>query len=303
MSVYSKNGNALNHVYRKDGSELAHAYDKSGNVIFSSDIPEPDYSKYSYIQKWASKGVNNTQGFDIYGGKVYWISKSGDSSIPANCYVWDLVDGSQAFASQPITIYSGHGNSLDIVYPKAYAGTAYSPATAYENMLSSDGQAFTLSKKLDLSEDSTYGHDVCVDEDDTSILWSLAHTGAIGTDAPYKLSKWNLTELTDNGDGTHSPRLIKSVTTPKPSAEYFQGMTMHDGLIWYASGYAGTSTDAYVYAVNPATGAVVYTIDCDTTAEPEGVAWVPDSEAVGGYAMYVGFQGMMLRKYTFDALS
>lgn len=303
MAVYDKNGNLLSHVYGKDGTELSYAYDKAGNVIFSVDAPLPDYTRYSYTEKWSSKNISNTQGFDIYNDKVYWISKSGDSSAPADCYVWNLSDGSQAFANQPITIYSGHGNSLDIAYPKAYAGTAYSPATAYENTLSSDGQVFTLSKKLSLSEDSTYGHDVCVDESDVSILWSLAHTGAIGTDAPYKLSKWDLSTLTDNGDGTYSPRLIKSVTTPKPSVEYFQGMTMHNGIIWYACGYTGTSTNAYVFAVDPDTGEVVYTIDCETTAEPEGVAWYPYANAPGGYALYVGFQNMVLRRYIFAELN
>ena len=297
--LYDKNGNQVISAFSKSGTALLSAYDVNGRLVFSSN--PPDYSDYSFVQKWASKGISNTQGFDVYDGKVYWISKSGNSSVNASCYVWNLSDGSQAFSSQPITIYSGHGNSLDIVYPKAYAGTAYSPATAYENTLSADLQTFTLSKTFNLAEDVTYGHDVCIDENEETIMWSLAHTGAIGSHNPFLLSKWDITDLTNNGDGTYSPRLISSVSTPNPSnSEYFQGITMHDGMIWYASGYP--NDQAYVYAVNPTTGAVMYSINCDTTAEPEGVAWVADAEAVGGYALYVGFQGMLLRKYTFGAL-
>lgn len=294
MSIYDLNGNQLNSAFDVVGDSLNKAYDILGNVVFNGGAI--DYSTYSYTQKWGSKGIGSTQGFDIYDGKVYWISKSGDSTVPADCYVWNLSDGSQAFGTQPITIYSGHGNSLDIVYPKAYMGTAYSPATAYENTLASDLQTFTLSKTFKLTEDSTYGHDVCIDESDDTIMWSLAHTGAIGTSTPYALSKWDLTDLTDNGDGTYSPKLIATVSTPKPTnAEYFQGMTMHDGMIWYASGYSGSSTQAYVYAINPLTGAVLYSINCETTAEPEGVAFV-------GNDLYVGFQNMVLRKYTFGTL-
>jgi len=47
---------------------------------------------------------------------------------------------------------------------------------------------------------------------------------------------------------------------------------------------------------------VLYSIDLETNTEPEGLAWLRDTEVIGGYALYVGFQGMMLRKYTFEAL-
>lgn len=298
MAIYDYVGAQINQAFDIEASTLNEAFDIDGNRIYTPDV---DYSNYSFTQKWASKSVSNTQGFDIYDGKVYWISKSGDSTVPADCYVWNLSDGSQAFENQPITIYSGHGNSLDIIDSKVYAGTAYSPATVYENALSSDLQTFTLSKTFDMSEDISYGHDCCIDENDIDIMWTLAHTNAItDTDAPFLLSKWDLTNLTDNGDGTYSPALIDSVETTQPSnSAYFQGMTMHDGMIWYASGYAGSSSQAYVYAIDPTTGEVLYSINCNTTAEPEGVAWVEDETAIGGYALYVGFQGMMLRKYVF----
>ena len=89
-NVYNKSGNTLSAVYDKSGNALSHAYDKSGNVIYTAGDPVPDYSSYSYTQKWASKGISSTQGFDIYDGKVFWVSKSGNSSVPANCYVWNL---------------------------------------------------------------------------------------------------------------------------------------------------------------------------------------------------------------------
>lgn len=314
MSVYKRDGSVLSSVYNKNGLELAYAYDKLGNVIhIAGDTPtpepRPDYSSYSYIQKWASKGISSTQGFGIYDDKVFWISKSGDSTVDSKCYVFNLSDGSQALASAYITAYTGHGNSISIDFPKMYSATAYSGGKVHISIFSNDFLINTLDKTLMLptatGDVTPYGCDACVDEIDKTILWSIHHTVALSDrTTPWKIRKWDLTNLTDNGDGTYTPLLLADVPLAQPAnSPYFQGCFMHDGILWYANGYSGASSGAYVFGVNPDTGAVLYTIDCETTAEPEGVAWVEDDDAVGGYALYVGFQGMVLRKYTFGALS
>lgn len=314
MSVYKRDGSALSSVYNKNGLELAYAYDKSGNVIHiagDAPIPEPspDYSSYSYVQKWASKGISSTQGFGIYDGKVFWISKSGDSTIDSKCYIFNLSDGSQALASAYITAYTGHGNSISMDFPKMYSATAYSGGKVHISTFSNDYSTNVLDKTLVLptatGDVTPYGCDCCLDEIDKTILWSNHHTVPLtDRDTPGKIRKWDLTSLTDNGDGTYTPLLLADVPLAQPAnSPYFQGCFMHDGILWYANGYSGTSSGAYVFGVNPNTGEYLYTIDCETTAEPEGVAWVEDSDAVGGYAMYVGFQGMALRKYTFDAVN
>lgn len=297
MAVCDVRGKALQSVYSQYGESISDAFDVYGEKVFQSGV---DYTKYSFTQKWRSKGIGNTQGFDIYDGKVFWVSKSGDSTVPADCYVWNLSDGSQALSTPYITIYSGHGNNLSFDFPTIYASPAYPPSRVFVNTMDSDFNA-TLTKKLVFNDGST-DCDACIDEFDKTILWTLGHTGNhTQTSAPFYISKWDLTSLTDNGDGTFTPALIQKVSTPQPICYYFQGCRMHDGMLWFASGYAGTDSDAYVYAVNPSTGERLYTIDCETTAEPEGLAWVEDSSAPGGYALYVGFGGMMLRKYTFGA--
>lgn len=294
MAIYSVDGDVLSNAYDVNGNQLLNAYDIDGNLVYSSGSGV-DYTSYSYVQKWASKGISSTQGFAIHDDKVFWVSKSGNSSIPANCYVWNLSDGSQALNSQPITIQSGHGNNLSFDYPILYATTAYNPPYVYVNRLTSDYVA-TLEKTLYMNDGSD-NCDACVDEQDKTVLWTIGHTDR----NVYLVSKWNLNNLTDNGDGTYTPELLQTVETPLTQSFYFQGCTSHDGLLWYANGYAGSSI-AYVFAINPNTGAIVYTINCETTEEPEGVEFYPDPDAIGGYAMYVGFQGMMLRKYTFGAL-
>lgn len=295
MAIYNANGTALVSAHELDGDFVTVAYDVDGESVFSTTV---DYKDYSFSQVWASKGISSTQGFDIYDGKVFWVSKSRNSSADANCYVWNLSDGSQALGSEYITVYSWHGNNLCFDFPKLYASSAYT-ANCYINTMSDDFATATLTMTLAFN-DGSIDCDACLDEDDKTILWTLGHSASSAyTSAPFYISKWDLDDLTDNGDGTYTPNLLQKVELPQPACFYFQGCKMHDGLLWFASGYAGSSSQAYVYAVNPDTGSYVYTIDCATTTEPEGVAWVEDNDVYGGYALYVGFAGMMLRKYEF----
>jgi len=298
--VYNINGIRLLSAYVKSGTEAMRAYDVNGNIVYDKS-PAVDYTTYSYTQKWASKGISSTQGFDIYDGKVFWVSKSGNSSIPANCYVWNLSDGTQALDAAYITVYSGHGNNLCFAPDNImYATSAYTPHVYINSFTSSF--VFTLEKTLYI-DDGCIDCDACKDETNADILWTLGHSASASyTTEPYYISKWDLTQLTDNGDGTYTPGLIQTVEMAQPSNSfYFQGCKFHDGILWFANGYSGSSTGAYVFGVDPDTGEYLYTINCETTAEPEGVAWYPDATAVGGYALYVGFAGMALRKYTFGA--
>lgn len=299
MAIYKSNGLPLTSAHELDGDSVIAVYDAEGTIVFS---PSVNYKDYSFTQKWASKGISSTQGFDVYDGKVFWVSKSGNSSADSNCYVWNLSDGSQALDTPYITIYSWHGNNLCFNFPELYASSAYTP-NCYINTLSDDFTTATLTKTLALN-DGSIDCDACLDESDKTILWTLGHTAnSSNPNAPFYISKWDLEHLTDNGNGTYTPQLLQKVELPQPVCFYFQGCKMHDGLIWFASGYAGSSTQAYVYAVNPNIGSYVYTIDCETTSEPEGVAWVSDNSVAGGYALYVGFAGMALRKYIFSAIN
>ena len=299
MAIYKADASLLHEAYRADGSGVNYAYDVRGNKVFSSVV---NYSNYTYTQKWSSKSISNTQGFDIYDDKVFWVSKSGNASIPANCYVWNLSDGSQALSSAYVTVYSGHGNNLAFAYPVMYASPAYQPSTVYVNSVTDQ---FVFAKTMTLTfDDGSTDCDVCVDETDTSIIWTLGHTaGSSDLTAPYLISKWDMTDLTDNGDDTFTPNCLQTVQVAQPSNSYFfQGCRFHDGIMWFANGYSGSSTGAYVFGVDPDTGEYLYTINCNTTAEPEGLCFYPDATAPGGYALYVGFAGMSLRKYTFGLL-
>ena len=253
MAVYDNIGRQITDIYSKTGELLSYAYNINGQQILDIDPPvyRANYDVYSYTQKWASKGLNNAQGFDIYDGKVFWVYKSGNASIPADCYVFNLSDGSQALSNQYVTIYSGHGNNICFDYPKVYASPAYPPSKVYVNELSNDFMTFTLVKTLTFN-DGTADLDCCIDENNKDILWTYGHIS--GASTTNILSKWDLSRLTDNGDETYTPKRIHSVNVAQPqNTRYYQGCKFHDNILWFANGYTGSSSGAYVFGVNPYT--------------------------------------------------
>lgn len=298
MAIYNINADVLQNAYNYNGVEVNKAFDINGTEIYPG---YNDYSQYSYTQKWGNKGVLYAQGLDIKDGKVFWVSEPGNPTTPSDCYVWNLSDGSQALSTPYITVYSGHGNNLSFASDKneLIATSAYSPSRVFINTFSVD-YTMTLDKTLKLLDGSN-DCDACYDPDDSSIMYSIGHTSTSSDrEAPFYISKWDISSLTDNGDGTYSPLRLSRISIPQPSNSfYYQGCKFHDGLFWFASGYGDGNTSTYVYGVDPENGRTIAVINCQTMQEPEGIAWVRDNDASGEYALYVGFVGMLLRKYTF----
>lgn len=294
MPAYDIFGNEVFEMRDMQGNIVTQAYDIFGNLIVSGEV---DYSNYSYIQKWGSKGMLYTQGFAIRDDKVYWVSQRADTEDPIICYVYNLSNGSQALSEPYIYINGGHGNNLEFDGNKLYVSAAYTYPRVYINNM--NGDVATLDKIL-ICDDGSIDNDACLDETDKDIMWTIGHSARVSVaGAPFNISKWDLSDLIDNGDGTYSPALLQTVQTRQLTSPYFQGIKMHDGLLWYSNGYNGDDSDSYVYAIDPNTGDVKYTIDLHTTTEPEGIEWYPDSSAIGGYALYVGFLRGIMRKYTF----
>lgn len=311
MGIYSADGMTVITAHDIDGHNIFVGYDINGVFVYGE---QPDYTNYSYTQKWASKSISNAQGFDIYDGKIYWVSKSGNSSEDNAMYIYNLTDGS---LDRQIAAYGGHGNCVTFARTK-YAESDPVPtmliSTAYTNpsykVRLDSGYDASILQRIKLPVDGTIaespengvtngGYDVCYGETD-DVIYSASVWGSNSSDGTkITIGKWDMTQLTDNGDGTYTPTLLSYVNC---DWHYWkQGIKYHDGLIWLCSGYPNYA--AYIYAIDPTTGETVYTIDCETTTEIEGAVFYPDSDAAGGYALYVGFSGMMLRKYTFAAAS
>lgn len=299
MSIYNKNGSTLLNAYKYDSSSVVAAYDVSGEQVYPDAVV--DYNTFNIITMWNTNRGSN-QGFGIKDDKVFWIVKSGDATIPSSMYVYNLSDGSQALSTDHITCYAGHGNNISFAPAgnTLIATPAYPPSRVYINSFAGAEYTMTLEKTLVLNDGST-DCDACYDPDNVNIMYSVGHTdNSSNPSAPYRISKWNLSNLTDNQDDTFTPELLSSVLTPQPSNTYFfQGCAFHDGLLWVLNGYTGASR-TLVFGINVTTGAVEYTLDCDSTTEPEGICWYPDNVSAGGYALYVGWQGSLLKKLVFS---
>ena len=309
--IYDINGNALASVYDANGNSLATAYDVEGNQAYHRSSGVPDYSDYSYVQKWASKGIGSTQGYDIYDDKVFWVSKSGNDSADNKMYIFNLSDGNAVRDPAYITAYGGHGNNVTFSrqkydpgdnFPMVLMSTAYSNSPAYLNRITNDYTASIVKKYTIPMIDQIVngGFDICYGAtDDIAYVASVFGSNSDAAQGTHIcIAQFDMSDLTENEDGTFSPAFIKSV---RCDWHYWkQGIKYHDGLVWLASGYPGYNAD--VYGIDPETGVTKHHINCATTTEIEGAVWYPDAEAVGGYALYVGFQGMMMRKYTFGEL-
>lgn len=305
--IYDINGNLITTPYGLDGVALSQAYDINGSIVHSTGELRPDYNKYSYTQVWATKGKSPAQGFDILNDKVYWALKSGNTTPDTALYIFNL-DGTSAVSGESVTVYGGHANNVTFSHqytdednlPLVLMSTAYDNPV-YLNRIDNDNNAAIIRKYTIPMIDGIVnkGFDMCYgDTDDTAYTASVfGSNGDASLGTHICIAKWDMANLTVNDDGTYTPSFVSSAET---AWHYWkQGIKYHDGLIWLASGYP--NYNAYVYGIDPASGETIATINCNTTTEIEGAVWYPDASAIGGYALYVGFQGMSLRKYVFDA--
>lgn len=313
MAVYDASGATLGAVYNANGNALSAAYDAAGEVIYRAGAPQPNYDSYSRTIQWPKKSISFAQGFDIYDDKIFWVKKSGNGTVNNAMYIFSL-NGEYALGEETpyITAYGGHGNNVTFStefyddndnIPLVLMSTAYSDSPAYLNRITNGYTAEIIKKyKMPLIEDVINGaFDICYGET-ADICYTASVFGAnddpeLGTH--IGLAKWDMTDLTENEDGTFTPAFIASARADWHS--WKQGIKYHDGLLWLASAPI-SGAKAYVYALDPNTGQTIHTIDTGNKSEIEGAVWYPDESAVGGYALYVGFQGMEMWKFTFNAL-
>lgn len=294
MSVYSIGGNTLADVFDLNGSSLAHAYDIFGEDVFGGQ--SIDYTNYTVSTSYRSLGIANCQGFDIYDDVLFQFRANGTS-------VTDTVVTAYFSTGQilnTVTISADHGDSASFSnefqtagddFPLLYVTADTTPAVIYVDKVTSSSA--TLVRTLAFPQSAGYYGAGAFDfENDICYLLSYKennYTSDNGGANTTVVSKWDLSTLTDNGDGTYTPAFINQYE--RPFIYVMQGLTFHDGMIWIASGYGGNPS--YIYAIDPADGTLLYTINLNTTTEVEGVAFLSDTQ------MVVGFQGGRYDLYTF----
>lgn len=292
MSIYNKSATQLWSAYGINGSVLATAYNVDGEVVFGS----VDYSTYSYAP-YCSVSVANMQGFDIKNGIIFQF-RAGSSVSNTMC----TINASNASIIQNgITASSDHGDSASFsesyvsgdAYPLIYVTSDTNPAKVYINRVTQTSA--TLYKTLSFPLDKTGYYAAAAVDFTNDILYMVGYseqnylTDDSGNNKTV-ISKWDLSNLTDNGDSTYTPLFVSSLQ--RTFIYCTQGQQYHDGMIWTASGYTGSS-NSYIYALNPSTGETLHTVDLQTTTEVEGLSFISTNE------MVVGLQGGTYRKYTF----
>lgn len=300
MSVYDRHGNALTAVYDRHGNPLETAFNAHGEVIFTNEIVPVDYSNYS-MQSLYQVNVSNCQGIAVRRSVLFQFRASGQSLIDKVC-LFNLSDGTDII--RDMFIKSDHGDSASFSqeyydsgdeFPLLYVTADTTPAKIYVNRITRTSA--TLIKTLTFPQSAGYYGAAAFDWDN-NICYLLSYktsnyTTDEGGSNTTVVSKWDLSNLTDNGDGTYTPAFISQYE--RAFIYTMQGLAYHDGYIWIASGNTGRTS--YIYAMNPSTGVIVHTITMDNI-EVEGMDFVYDPVS-HSYFMVTGQQNGYYKKYTF----
>lgn len=251
---------------------------------------ERDYSRPTYKQS-KTISIANRQGFDIYNGMLFQF-RANLSNLSNKMATANYNTG--AIINTDIDVVSGHGDSASFSnqkydpsddYPLLYVSGDTVPYI-YINRVTENSA--TLIKTIYISNEIA-GYNFCGTYDwDNNIMYTTGTTEnnwQSDLDGKNKciVCKWDLTDMTDNGDGTFTPKLLS--TYQRPFIYVVQGEQFHDGYIWLCSGY--TNDTGHIYAMDPETGVFDYTLTMPTSAEIEGLSWQKRSNGVD-YAI-VGF--------------
>lgn len=293
MSVYDVNGNMLSSVFNVVGNALSFAYDVNGNIIYRSGT---DYNNYT-INNYVSVSLSPTQGFDISNGIIFQFIASGSTGNR----LATINSDTQQIINSNISAVSDHGDSASFAsvfynpnddFPLLYVTSDTNPAKVYVNRVTENTSQLITTYAFPLDKTGYYSA-LCLD-DANNRMYMVGYSEQNyqtddGGNNKTVVSIWDMSNLTDNGDGTYTPTFVSRFE--RPFIYTMQGQQYHDGMLWISSG--GTNVHGYVYALDPSDGTLLYTIDTNTTTEVEGIAFLPDGN------MVFGLQGGTYKKVTF----
>ena len=298
MSIYNFNGVELSFVYGCNGAELDYAYSQAGNVVYTKERKVVNYDDYTMTLLHAeSPSLDSCQGIAIYNDVLFQFRTGPDIVTLLSFTDWSVINSR-------MSIDSDHGDSATFSaefydpndeFPLIYVTADTTPAIIYVNRITRS--AATLIKTLKFPQSAGYYGAGAFDWEN-NVCYLLAYkennyqTDDGGANTTV-VSKWDLSNLTDNGDGTFTPDFVSQYE--RGFIYVMQGITFHDGMIWISSGYGGAAS--HIYAMNPSTGEVLHTITMDST-EVEGIQFMYDSISQS-YYLVTGQQGGKYKKYTF----
>lgn len=293
MGIYNIYGVTVTDIYNASGGLLGYAYDVDQELLCGVE-----YDQYT-VDSYCSVSLGQMQGFDIYSGVIFQYR--ANSSIHDVMCTIDVATSS--IIQNNIPCVSAHGDSASFSrefyndndeFPLIYVSADTTP-TVYVNRVTRTSSALIKTFSFPIAY-TGYSCSHAYDEDE-KIMYILGYTeddylSDDGGNNKTLVSIWDMDDLTDNGDGTYTPAFISSYEIP--FIYCMQGLQFKDDMIWVSSGYV--SHAGYVYALKPDGGAILHTIDLETTTEVEGIAFINDRELV------VSLQGGTYRKYTFGVV-
>lgn len=294
--IYNVSGNSAI-AFDIHGSTVNPVYDIEGNSI----RVERDYSQYTIQQMYqlGATGADFVQGVAYYHGVIFQLSgdKCRTINIDSGMFIADSFFSMSGAGHGDSAMFSNEFYDPSDRFPLLYVSTNASPPTIKIYRVTKTSG--TLIRTLALTtEASGYYADPALDLEH-NIMYTIGYskndysTDVGGTNF-VRIAKYDLSRLTDNGDGTYTPALISTFDT-----DYWlyvmQGITYYDGYAWVSSG--GNGTVQKVYAIDPKTGTIDYTITVGNSRETEGVAWVTDD--IGAPWLLIGQQYMLYQKCTF----
>lgn len=276
-------------LYRVDGATIS--VSEGENVVFSYDTERyfensnsnrfagvymgydinPKKHGISYISYNDSlprypSGTTSRQGMDMHNGKAYILASSNKLMV---------VDVLTNVLDKTLDITSGHGNSCQFSKAILTGETlphlfcyGYNDKKVYENRILDNGTELVNTFYLPIT-----GYRISGGYDsDSQRLMTLHYTGDNSTDPTISdtiLSVWDMSRLTNNGDGTYSPALISSYQVPFLGV--IQDCKIVEGVLYCLSGPNGGPVKLTVYNNTTMLNSIVIP---DMNIEPEGIAFV-----------------------------
>jgi hypothetical protein len=231
-------------------------------------------------------------GMAIYDGKVFQFVN------PDRLIVYNLTDGTVIKENSQIecdhgdcACFSNTFYDANDDYPLVYISADTNPAKVYINRIKNDYSTQLVDTLVFDTEHTGYYADHCADFD-TNILFQVGYkensydSNPNGTNKTI-VSLWDLSDLTDNGDDTKTPRFIGKYELP--FIVTMQDMAFFDGKIFVISSN-NTNTDTKVYAINPYTHSICNVLTQFNShiknSEQEGIDFVFNSDSLK-YDMYL----------------
>jgi hypothetical protein len=253
------------------------------NVIATQLLPSPI----------AQVGATAYQGTGYSNGTIFQFYKDD--------YV-ELIDYTTGESIAILSSPTKHGNSVAFTdeyydtndeFPIAIVSDSTSEALAYRVRIQRTAATLLDAFKFPVAQAGYYGNVVLdVLNEVAYVVGYTNNTFSDGTGNKTIVSKWNLHELTDNGDETKTPEYVDSFTLP--FIQTAQGMQFWNGKIFVISSkVSSTAADTKVYVIDPFDKRIASVMESFPTEikthETEGICFIDDQETVkaiiftGGY--------------------